>query len=307
MAALQGHQALGRQGALIGGQRLVGDGEVVAQRHHQEQGRRADLGDVGAGLVADEQLDRAQGDLVLPGGRAAGAGLGEPLVGIGRGQRGRAGGIGRDHRDHRRRLAGIAPPPVVGAHGQDRRHHVRANQATRIAMAADQRHLGDHAADPPVDGTQHQDMAAAVAGAPDADPPGRRLGQGLGERDRVARVLDLLPGVDFLARLAVARAEIAVVVDQGGEAGRGEGLGEAVEIHLLHRREAMGHDDGRPWPLARRPVVPAAQGGAVLGLERDVAAHGEPPWAMTLAGFAPSLSRSARPGQRAACPGRRAP
>ena len=74
-----------------------------------------------------------------------------------------------------------------------------------------------------------------------------------GVGDGVAVVAHLLPGIDLLARLAVAGAEVAVVEDERREAGGGEHLGEAVEIHLLHGREAVRHDDRR----ARGPAAPS--------------------------------------------------
>ena len=58
--------------------------------------------------------------------------------------------------------------------------------------------------------------------------------QRLGERDGVAVIADLLPGIDFLPRLAVAGAEVPVVEHQRAEPGVGERLGEPIEIHLLH-------------------------------------------------------------------------
>ena len=48
--------------------------------HHQR--RRTDLGDVAAGLVLHQHLERAQGDLVAPGFRALAAGIDESLLRI---------------------------------------------------------------------------------------------------------------------------------------------------------------------------------------------------------------------------------
>ena len=75
-----------------------------------------------------------------------------------------------------------------------------------------------------VDGAGDQHVAAGVGDAPDADAVGVDLGQRRGEGDGVAVVLDLLPGVDVLARLAVAGAEAAVVEHQHRAAGRDQPL-----------------------------------------------------------------------------------
>ena len=65
----------------------------------------------------------------------------------------------------------------------------------------------------------------------------------LNERDRIAVIADLLPGVDFLARLSAARAKISIVKYQCSKAALGEYLGKPVEIHLLHGGKAMCHHD----------------------------------------------------------------
>ena len=118
-------------------------------------------------------------------------------------------------------------------------------------------------------------MAAAVARSPDANPIRVGLRKRLGERDRIAVIADLLPWVDFLARLAAARAEIPVVEDQRAEAPRGEHLGEFVEIHLLHGRKAVRHHDRRHLPgTPVRQIVPSLERHPVLRLELDVLSHG---------------------------------
>ena len=62
---------------------------------------------------------------------------------------------------------------------------------------------------------------------------------------RVLVVLDLLPRVDVLARLAVAVAEVAVVEDERGEARLGEDA-RVVGLHELFdvAPAARHHDDG---------------------------------------------------------------
>ena len=151
---------------------------------------------------------------------------------------------------------------------------VGTDEAANVGVAADQRHLGDHALHPAVDCAHDENMAAAVAGPPDADALRVRFCQRLGVSDRVAVVADLLPGVDLLARSTITGTKVAVVKDDRGKSGRCENLCEAIEIHLFHRREAVRHDDGRHLSLPPIwHVVPAAEGYAVLGIERDILAH----------------------------------
>ena len=274
MPALQHDQLLRLARPLVRAERLVGHGQMIAERHHHEQRRRTDQLDVGARLIAHEQLDRAQGHDILPGRRPHPAGFREPLPGVRRGQRRGAGRILGNHRQGRRRLAPIALQPILGAHRLDRGDHVGADQPARIAIAADQRHLRRDAFDAPIRGAEHQHMRAAVAGAPDPDAPAVGLGPRQRVADRVPVVGDLPPRVDLLARLSVTRAEVAVVEHQRSEPGRGEHFREAVEVHLLHRGEAVRHHDGRPRPPAAiGPVVPAAQHHPIFGAELDIRTH----------------------------------
>src|ERR1035438_5900960 len=115
-------------------------------------------------------------------------------------------------------------------------------------------------------------MATGVAAAPDPDPAGIDFRQGAGVRDGVPVVPDLGPRVDLLAGLALAGPEAAVVEHQRIQPGRGEHLGEAVQVHLLDRGETVRHDDGGPG--AARPalsrVEPATQRDA-LSVELDIA------------------------------------
>src|SRR5215831_13137318 len=125
-------------------------------------------------------------------------------------------------------------------------------------MPADQRYLRDDALHSAIDGTDHQYLTAAVAGARDTDPVSVGIWQRLGICDRVAVISDLLPRVDLLAWLTVAGAEVSVVKHERGKTRLRERLGEMVEIHLFHGREAVGHDNRRPLAgLIVRQIVPA--------------------------------------------------
>ena len=167
-------------------------------------------------------------------------------------------------------------PPRSGRAGRRRTgpeagDEVRADQGAEVVVPTDQRHLRDHRLDPTVDRPDHEHVATGVAAPPHADPVAIDLRQGGRVGDRVAIVPHLRPRVDLLARLAVAGAEVAVVEHQGVEPGRGERLGVLVEVHLLHGREAVRHDDRRR--RAGRTVCgvePSAQDDA-FGVELDVA------------------------------------
>jgi hypothetical protein len=139
-------------------------------------------------------------------------------------------------------------------------------------VSAHQRDLADDGLDPAVHRGDDEDVTAGVAAAPHADALRVHLGQGARVGDGVPVVPDLRPRVDLLAGLAVAGPEVTVVVDERVQARRGEDLGVVVEVHLLDRRVAVCHDDGRS--RRTRPVggvEPASQGDA-LGVELDVSA-----------------------------------
>lgn len=142
-----------------------------------------------------------------------------------------------------------------------------ARRATgaHVVVPADQRHLRHDAPHPPVDRADHENMSAGVARPPDADTVGVDLVTRLGPRDRMAVVADLRPRVDLLAGFAIAGTEVAVVEHDRSQAVRREVLAEAVQVHLLDRRVAVGHHHGRRCPLASsgtysqpRSVTPSA-------------------------------------------------
>src|SRR5713101_2546599 len=129
-----------------------------------------------------------------------------------------------------------------------------------IAIAADHRYLRDDAFHALVDRGYLQHMPAGVAGAPDADAVLIDLGQAAGIGDRVPVVADRVVGVDLKPGLTVAVSEIAVIVDEDGEAVLDEDLGVLVEEHLLGAREAVRHDDRGNWLLrAVRHVEPSTK------------------------------------------------
>src|SRR4029077_15122871 len=93
-----------------------GDREDITKCNHYHERRRANKGGIAAGLVLGEHLDRAEGNLILPGGRTAATSLGEPFPAI----RCREGGWRRrifgHHWNHSWRLPGHASMAIVGKH-----------------------------------------------------------------------------------------------------------------------------------------------------------------------------------------------
>src|SRR5215469_11925560 len=135
---------------------------MIAKCYHHHQWRRADVGNVRAGFIFQEHLDRAQRDLVAPSWRTGASGFGEPLPGVCGWQHGGPDGVFGDHWYHARRLALIARPAVLKARRLDLGDEIRANQSPRVRVPADQRHLSNDALDPTVDGADHEHMSAAV-------------------------------------------------------------------------------------------------------------------------------------------------
>ena len=154
-------------------------------------------------------------------------------------------GIGADDSLGGRRLAVELAALVVGERRLQGGHQVGGDASQALLVAADGRHLGDHRAQPPVGGAQHDRMAAGIAGAPQPDPVGVDGGVALQERDRPAPVGDLHPRVDVEARRSVAGAEPAMVVHQHHESRVGEHPGEPFQSVLLHPGEPVRHRDGR--------------------------------------------------------------
>lgn len=137
------------------------------------------------------------------------------------------------HGDHSRRIAGVAIAAVFIEQGASRCELVGADQAARVARAANERHLRDHALDATVLRRDGEHVPTAVAGAEDADAGRVGFRQGFDKADGVAPVLDLHQWIEFLPWLAVTRAEAAMVVDQSGNAALREQLGVLVEVDFL--------------------------------------------------------------------------
>src|SRR3984893_16117659 len=88
MATGQRHETLRLKRPLISSQGQVSDREDITKRNHHHQRRRANKGGITSGLALGEHLDRAEGHLLLPGGRTAATSVGEPSPTL----RGREGG-----------------------------------------------------------------------------------------------------------------------------------------------------------------------------------------------------------------------
>ena len=174
-------------------------------------------------------------------------------------------------------LAGGAGLAVGVEHRSELGDEVGAHQTQHVAPPRHQRDLGDDGPHPAIESRHHDDVAAAVARPPHPDPIGGDAGELPDVGDRMAVVANLGPRVDLLARLAIARTEVAVVEHERGQPGRGEPLGIGVQVHLLHGREAVRHDDdGHGVIPTVGPVQPSPQRHA-LGIELDIGSHLSPP------------------------------
>lgn len=95
----------------------------------------------------------------------------------------------------------------------------------------------------------------------------------MGERHGVAIVPHLQNRIDLLPDVAIALAEIAMVVDDGSEPRSGKNLGVAIEVLLLQRCRAMRHDNSRKRPLPLiGDIVPAAKDRA-FRIKLNVGSH----------------------------------
>ena len=93
-------------------------------------------------------------------------------------------------------------------------------------------------------------------------------------------IAHLRPGIDLLSWLAVAGPKVTVVEYQGTQPRICEDLGKAVEVHLFHSREAVGHNDSRKWPVSRiRGEQPTTQCGP-FSIEFNVLTHVETPFSL---------------------------
>src|SRR5580698_11481803 len=116
-------------------------------------------------------------------------------------------------------------------------------------------------------------MPTAVARSPYTDTGGVNFRMATDPGDCVAIVAHLLPRIDFLTRLAVARAEVAIIVNQRREAGLAEDLGEAIEVHFLDGGKAVRHHDRGHGPLGAIGQIKPSAESSTFGVEFDVTAH----------------------------------
>src|SRR6266566_1291464 len=142
--------------------------------------------------------------------------------------------------------------------------------ARTLPYPADEGNLRHGRLDALVVGRDDLNVPAGEAAAPDPDLLAVNLRQGLGVGDRVPVVASLGDRINLLPGLTVAGAEVTVVEHQDVEARPREVLGVIVEVHLLHSRQAVRHDDHRGrGGVAVCSVEPAPQNDA-LGVELDI-------------------------------------
>src|SRR6202022_1026151 len=99
--------------------------------------------------------------------------------------------------------------------------------------AAYHRHLRDDAFHPFVDGGDDRNVTAGVARPPDPNPLLVDLRKRSGKGDGVLVVTHLKDRIDFLTRLAIARAKASVVVDKDGKSILDEHFGVLIQEHLF--------------------------------------------------------------------------
>ena len=138
-----------------------------------------------------------------------------------------------------------------------------------LADDVEERDLADRGGDAPVLSRGGQRVSPAHRGAEGRDPLRVDRGQGAGERDRRAPVLELERRLEEVG-LARAVAEPAVVEDERLEAGGGEALGEGAEPIAPRAREAVGHDDDRPLPGCAGGRVMPCGAGLCAGSEGEI-------------------------------------
>jgi len=110
----------------------------------------------------------------------------------------------------------------------------------RLALAGrvHQGRLRHHGGDLPVAGPGDDRVPASHGAAPERHAGPVQVGPPAHEGERGLPVLELPPRIDELARPAAARAEAAVVEDEGREPAPREDAGEGRERHVAGRREA---------------------------------------------------------------------
>jgi len=162
-------------------------------------------------------------------------------------------------------------------------------------MAGDERHLGDSGFDPSVNGGNAQNMATREAGTPDSDTAAIYVPSSCRVRDGMPEITDLPDRVDLLARLAVAGAEVAVVIDQYVKACGSEYLRELFQMHLFDRRHPVHHYHHRARGVGLfRLKEPTAQSGSV-SIEFNILARHPRSHPVAFGFCADSFSRSGRP------------
>src|SRR5438045_2932124 len=104
-------------------------------------------------------------------------------------------------------------------------------------------------------------MPAGERRPPQCDPVGIHSIKASCVGDRRAPVGVLTADVYEVPRLSGRLAEVAIVEDECGIAGRREALCEGVEARLLERPEAVSHDDAWDGPVhALWAIEPAREG-----------------------------------------------
>ena len=259
---------------------LVPEREVVGVGHDHQDRRVEKAWQVRKDAVLEQELDRLDRVAVLVPRRFARLELVEDRVHLG--ERPGADGlpvIGRGHRHVRARLTRGTVLAIGFDRRQQRTKAVASVDASHVLVAVHHSNDRDRRSDARIERRDDQRVTAAVGDPPRGDPGLVDPGLCGDERDRASIVLDLIPRVDVLARLAVARAQTPVIEHQR----RAAHVVEAPRVvrlpKLLDVAPAPGHDHDRERALAFRQVEVASDRVAPAAELRVLHHTGAPSWA----------------------------
>ncbi len=260
---------LGLWHSLVGQPRhpVVGVRHLVFRCDHHEH-RRSEERRAQHWVVRHRGTGNDAGALVDPSGAVAGAAVDEPPERLDGFQQGWCTDlVGGDdgqgpHCDVR------SAAHVAAEQRRADRFEVRLRRLQRRGLTPAHRYLRHDRGHILVDCPDDENLATGVAVSPEPDAGAVDPVKTPDERDRVEVAAALDPRVDLLPWLAVAHAEVAVVVEEHRQPVATEHLGVLVGDHADGRRGPVGHDhDGRS-PLRVRAKEQTAQHGP-LGRELD--------------------------------------
>src|ERR1700722_17764732 len=285
VSARDKHKLLGLERLLIGREREIREGNRIVRRDdHQQRGRR-DARCPNTRLVHARKSRGPHRHRILPFRRLTER-LEVEVDGVLCPIRGWDSGVLTDDRLAPRGFTPRLCALVIVQRRLQRRNAFWRDATQALLIAANRRHLRDHAGYSAIGGPKNQRMATSIAGAPQSDPLRIYLGPGFQIGDRATPIGDLPPGINVLSRFAATDAKGPVVVEQHHEAGVSEGLGEPCDAVFPHAGVAVGHRDG--WVtlrIALRKIEPGAKFYTVVD-KSDFTAGGHRDLLMAFSGSA---------------------